>query len=232
MSWYQEAQKSESVKVKELLKAYNEEQDKAQRTALKEAIVLVLGIKEDTKEEKQEQVNPFLVESEEDKKEEEEKNKKNNSFSFPISEEEIAKINDLEKLEKIFHESKERCKEIEKTRLKHETFKEKKELDRKIWAIRRLGFIAHHKAYEIKVFKKRKENASKISMMHKKRQIFINLIKQGTSFSRICEIEEGLNKKEIREIVNNDVLVACQPYMKNVIQKWAKWCQMNFKEEK
>ena len=226
MSWYQIAQKSDSEKVKELLKAYNEEQDKTQRTAIKEAIVLVLGIKEDTKEDP---VNPFIVDQDETENKEEE-NKKNNSFSFPVSEDEISKINNIEDLEKIFQESKERCKEIEKTRLKHETFKEKKDLDRKIWAIRRLGFIAHHKAYEIKAYNKKKENSSKINMMHKKRQIFINLIKQGYSFSRICEIEEGLEKEEIREIVNNDVIIACQPYMKNICSKWAKWCQMNFKE--
>ena len=223
MSWYQEAQKSDSSKVKELLKAYKEEQDKTQKQALKEAIVLVLGIK-DTEDEPK---NPFMVDNEK-----EDENKKNKSFSFPKSQEEILKINDLETLEKIFHESKTKGIELEKTRLKHETFKERIALNKKIWAIRRIGFMAHHKANEIKLYLKRKENASKVNMMHKKRQIFINFIKQGYSFSRICEIEGGLNKEEIREIVDNDTMEACKPYMKNICAKFAKWCEMNFKEEK
>lgn len=222
MSWYQEAQKSDSVKVKELLKAYQEEEDKTQKQAIKEAIVLVLGIK-DTKDEPE---NPFIVDQNE------KENKKNKSFSFPEKEEDILGINDLETLERVFHESKERCNEMEKTRLKHETFKQKKELDRKIWAIRRLGFIAHRKSIDIKLFNKRKENAAKINMIHKKRQIFINFIKQGYSFSRICEVDGGLNKSEIREIVDNDTMEACKPYMKNICPKFAKWCEMNFKEEK
>ena len=223
MSWYQEAQKSDSSKVKELLKAYKEEQDKTQKQALKEAIVLVLGIK-DTEDEPK---NPFMVDNEK-----EDENKKNKSFSFPKSQEEILKINDLETLEKIFHESKTKGIKLEKTRLKHETFKERIALNKKIWAIRRIGFMAHHKANEIKLYLKRKENASKVNMMHKKRQIFINFIKQGYSFSRICEIEGGLNKEEIREIVDNDTMEACKPYMKNICAKFAKWCEMNFKEEK
>ena len=227
MSWYEEAQKSDSIKVKELLKAYVAEKDEAKRKAIKEAVILILGIKED----KEEPENPFLV-VEEKKEEKEDENKKNNSFSFPKSQEEILKINDLETLEKIFHESKTKGIELEKTRLKHETFKERIALNKKIWAIRRIGFIAHHKANEIKLHLKRKENASKVNMIHKKRQIFINLIKQGTSFSRICEIDEGLKKEELNEIVNEDVLEACKPYMKNICSKWAKWCEMNLKEDK
>lgn len=226
MSWYQEAQKNDSSKIKELLKAYKEEQDKTQKQALKEAIILVLGIK-DTEDEPE---NPFMVDEVTEEKKDE--NKKNKSFSFPTSEEDIAKVNDLETLERIFHESKERCNEMEKTRLKHETFKQKKELDRKIWAVRRLGFIAHRKAFDIRVYNKKKENSTKINMMHKKRQMFINFIKQGYSFSRICEIDDGLKKEELNEIVNGDVLEACKPYMKNICSKWAKWCEMNLKEDK
>lgn len=227
MSWYHEAQKSENSKVKELLKAYQAETDKSNKKALRDAMLLVLGIKAD-EEENPEELNQVVEEI----KEEEDLNKKNNSFSFPETIEEVAKIDDIEVLEKIFKLSKEKTKEIELTRLKHETFKQKKEMDRKIWAIRRVGFAAHSRAYNKKMFIKKKESQSKISMIHKKRQIFINLIRQGVSFSQICVREDGLKKEELTEIVNIDVLNACKPYMMDVVGKWAKWCQANLEEVK
>lgn len=206
-NWYQEANKSENEHIKKLVQEYNsEEANSPKRVELKNAILVLMGFEDiPQKEEKEE--------------------KKEEPVITPYTEEDVASTDDVEELKVISKKCAEEAERLEKTRLLHETFKEKIALDRAIWKVKRVMFIARRKIYDFKLKEKRakEKRDKKISKLSMKQSRFINLYRKGFSFTNITRQEDGVRKEELLEIIDASVIEACSKVHKDFVERWQRW---------
>lgn len=217
-NWYQEANKSENEHIKNLVQEYNKEDpNSAKRVELKNAILVLMGF-DDT---------PVKEEEKEDNKKEESK------VSFPYTEDDVNAAKTIEDLQVISKKCAEEAERLEKTRLLHETFKEKIALDRAIWKVKRVMFLARRKCYDIKLKNKRaqEKESRKISKLTMKQTRFISLYRKGFSFSNITRQEDGVRKEELLEVIDASVIEACSKVHKDFVERWQRWRDKFLKKE-
>ena len=207
VNWFIEARKSEDEDVRVLLESFikADKTDKKKKEKIKREIEIKLG----------------LVDAEKLKKEKEEI--KNKSERFTYIESDIDKIDDVKELDKVSKICKERINSLEKTRLKNETFKDRKELKAKIWEVKLILYKARKKIIDIKTQKELETKKNKVSNLDMKRARFINLIRQNYSISNIIKDENGVRKEELLNIVNDDVIEVCSQIDSNFIETFNRW---------
>lgn len=215
-NWYQEANKSENEHIKKLVQEYNAEDPKSpKRVELKNAILVLMGF-DDT---------PVKEEEKEEKKEE--------PVSTPYTEEDVNATDSVEDLRVISKKCAEEAERLEKTRLLHETFKERIALDRAIWKVKRVMFIARRKIYDFKLKEKRakEKREKKISKLAMKQSRFISLYRKGFSFTNITRQEDGVRKEELLEVIDASVIEACSKVHKDFVERWQRWREKFLPEE-
>lgn len=215
-NWYQEANKSENEHIKKLVQEYNAEDPKSpKRVELKNAILVLMGF-DDT---------PVKEEEKEEKKEE--------PVSIPYTEEDVNSTDSVEDLRVISKKCAEEAERLEKTRLLHETFKERIALDRAIWKVKRVMFIARRKIYDFKLKEKRakEKREKKISKLSMKQSRFISLYRKGFSFTNITRQEDGVRKEELLEVIDASVIEACSKVHKDFVERWQRWREKFLPEE-
>ena len=206
-NWYQEANKSENEHIKKLIQDYNAEDPKsAKRIEIKNAILVLMGF---------EDLTPTKVEEEEEI-----------AAPVPYTESDVEKASSKEDLQIICKKCNEEAERLEKTRLLHETFREKIALDRAIWRIKRVMFIARRKLYDQKI-KEKKEHEKiekKVNKVSMKQARFINLYRRGFSFTNITLQEDGIRKEELPQIIEDtNVIKACCEVHKDFVERWQRW---------
>jgi hypothetical protein len=213
-NWYIQAKTSTNEDIIKLLKVYDGlDKDNPQKNSLKEEIKGYLELKD----------NPFnkIIEEQAKTKDNaiDDNLKTSNDF---YSEKELVDKTDAE-LNKIIDECIIRKKELEKGRLKHETFKEKLAMTKRMWKFTRIANISrkiiNERRHKIKV----KESSTKLSKSALKKAKFCQLIRAGYSFSNICRHPEGVKIEEIEEIVDNDVIEICKKNNPDFLRKWNSW---------
>ena len=215
-NWYQEANKSENEHIKKLVQEYNAEDPKSpKRVELKNAILVLMGF-DDT---------PVKEEEKEEKKEE--------PVYTPYTEEDVNATDSVEDLRVISKKCAEEAERLEKTRLLHETFKERIALDRAIWKVKRVMFIARRKIYDFKLKEKRakEKREKKISKLAMKQSRFISLYRKGFSFTNITRQEDGVRKEELLEVIDASVIEACSKVHKDFVERWQRWREKFLPEE-
>lgn len=214
-NWYQEANKSENEHIKKLVQEYNTEDPKSpKRVELKNAILVLMGfddspVKEDEKEKTEETV------------------------TTPYCEEDVISANNIDDLKIISRKCAEEAERLEKTRLLHETFRERIALDKAIWKVKRVMFLARRKIYDFKLKDKRikEKKEKKISKLAMKQSRFISLYKKGFSFTNITRQEDGVRKEELPEVIDLNVIEICSKVHKDFVERWQRWRDKYLPEE-
>ena len=206
-NWYQDAVKSENEHIRNLVKEYDAAEPKsAKRVEIKNAILVLMGVEE----------NPFNVE------EVKEEPKKEETTDFILTAEDIKGFTKKEDLLACIEEINKKAEELENGRLM-QSFYQKIELNRKIWAVKRLGFLARTRLREIKVAEKKASKKGLISQKSMKKNKFINLYRQGISFTNITKHPDGVKKEELLEIVDDEVVKVCKTFNRFFLEDWNRW---------
>ena len=129
-------------------------------------------------------------------------------------------IDDLIQLKKACREEIQR---LEKTRLKHGTYKENRILDTKIWAVRRIVGLALKREIALKERARRIRNAGRVSSIALKRARFVKLMRQGISITNITKHPEGVRKEELKEVLDAATLDACKKNNSRFPEMWERW---------
>lgn len=122
---------------------------------------------------------------------------------------------------------KKACREeiarLEKTRLKHATYKQNRELDAAIWKIRRIIGIAFKREVALKERARRIRNASRVSSIALKRARFVKLMRQGFSITNITNHPEGVKKEELVDVLDEATIEACKKNNSRFPAMWLRW---------
>lgn len=218
-NWYQEAVKSENEHIRNLVKEYDEAEPKsAKRVEIKNAILVLMGTQE----------NPFNVK---EVKEETKEEKEEAETDFMLTAEDIKALDKKEDLLACIEEIEKKADELENGRLMHQTFRQKIDLNRKIWSVKRLGFVARLRLRELRAAAKKAEKKGKVTQKQMKKNKFINLYRQGYSFTNISKDPDGVKKEELLEVVDEDVIKACKNYNRYFVEDWNRWVNKFLKKE-
>lgn len=143
--------------------------------------------------------------------------------TFQYTEADAAKaktVDDIILMKKICREEIVR---LEKTRLKHGTYKQNRELDSKIWNVRRIIGIALKRELALKERERRIRNAGRVSSIALKRARFVKLIRQGISITNITKHPSGVKKEELIEVLDKDTIEACKKDNSRFPDMWLRW---------
>ncbi|MBR0212775.1 MAG: hypothetical protein IJQ55_04165, partial [Alphaproteobacteria bacterium] len=225
-NWFIEANKSQDPEVKALLEQYNTLDANADDYESKKAD-LVLNIKD--KLGVTDGVEPIADESEPETPETSnvaenanDDSEKDNSADesepetdempsgFYYTETDAAKAKDLDTLIALKKACREEIQRLEKTRLKHGTYKQNRELDAQIWKVRRIIGIAFKREIALKERARRIRNAGRVSSISLKRARFVKLMRQGFSITNITKHPEGVKKEELTQVLDADTIEACR----------------------
>lgn len=143
--------------------------------------------------------------------------------SFSYTENDAVNAKDIPTLEEIKKSCREEISRLEKTRLKHGTYKQNRELDMKIWAVRRIIALALKRGVAIKERARRVRAMSRVSGLALKRARFVKLVKQGISITNITKHTEGVKKEELEEVLDKNTIESCRKYNFHFSERWARW---------
>ena len=143
--------------------------------------------------------------------------------TFGYTEADAVKAKDIETLIQLKKACREEIQRLEKTRLKHGTYKQNRELDRKIWAVRRIVGIALKREIALKERARRIRNAGRVSSIALKRARFVKLMRQGISITNITKHPEGVRKEELKEVLDATTLDACKKNNSRFPEMWERW---------
>lgn len=226
MNWYDKAKKSKDEHIKKLIEDYDSSEDKMKKTELENAIKIIIGSE---KEEKAE--NPFEEKPKTKKEETRKKEIIEAKKEFTHTEESVKKLEDKkDELYKVLEDCRNEIKRLEGTRLVHETFTQKRNLDKDIWAIRRISYIARRLIYADKMKKKAIQNKNQTSLIATKRARFVRLFRMGISFSNMITHPDGVKKEDMIDIVNDDVIKSCLEIDRNFRSRWERWVEVKLKK--
>lgn len=221
MNWYQKAKKSNDEHIKKLISEYEEATEEVKKIELKNALKLLCGGDEEEIEIKNN--------LEETVKEYQTVEKKQEEKSFSHTENNIKRMN-KEELQNVINDCTKEIKRLESTRLKHETFAQKKELNQKIWDVRRVQNIARGLIYSQKMARKLEERKTQTSLLTTKRARFVRLFRMGISFSNMLTHPEGIKKEDMLDIVNDDVIKSCTDIDRHFAERWGRWVEVKLKQ--
>lgn len=143
--------------------------------------------------------------------------------AFNYTEDDAAKAKDIKTLDVIKKSCREEISRLEKTRLKHGTYQQNRELDMKIWAVRRIVGIALKREAGLKERAHRAAKIGRTSGVAMKRARFVKLIKQGISITNITKHPDGVKKAELESVLDPATIEACRKHKSNFPEMWEKW---------
>lgn len=142
---------------------------------------------------------------------------------FYYTEADAAKAKDPDTLIQLKKACREEIQRLEKTRLKHGTYKQNRELDAAIWKIRRIIGIAFKREIALKERARRIRNAGRVSSIALKRARFVKLMRQGFSITNITKHPEGVKKEELTQVLDADTIEACRKNNSRFPDMWKRW---------
>lgn len=240
-NWYIKAKNSNNDEIKTLIVEFdNTDVSDPKKDALKEIIKGKLENLENNPfvineqvidveivEEKPIEETPIIEEQPKEEVKEEVKEdvkEKNNSFSF--TEEDIPNVNTIEELEVIASACQKEIKRIQMSELKHSTFKQKLEMNKAIWKIRRIMFKSKDKINSIRTEIAKQKRKDVIQRLNLKRTIFVNKYNRGISITNIVK-DNQIKKEELKEIINDDVINSIEKTSdKHFRERWSRWKKM------
>lgn len=252
-NWFIEANKSQDPEVKDLLKQYNELDANADDYAEKKAELVATikaklesSVEPETPEVKAEMdkvadevvaaenANTDSIDAELDSQDDSEKpNSQAEPEAEPESEEmpegfyytetDAAKAKTVDEIVEMKKACREEIARLEKTRLKHATYKQNRELDAAIWKIRRIIGIAFKREIALKERARRIRNAGRVSSIALKRARFVKLMRQGFSITNITNHPEGVKKEELVDVLDEATIEACKKNNSRFPAMWLRW---------
>lgn len=251
-NWFIEANKSQDPEVKDLLKQYNELDANADDYAEKKAELVATikaklesSVESETPEVKAEMdkvadevvaaenANTDSIDAELDSQDDSEKpNSQAEPEAEPESEEipsftytetDAAKAKSIDEIVIMKKACREEIARLEKTRLKHATYKQNRELDAAIWKIRRIMGIAFKREVALKERARRIRNAGRVSSIALKRARFVKLMRQGISITNITNHPEGVKKEELVDVLDEATIEACKKNNSRFPAMWLRW---------
>lgn len=143
--------------------------------------------------------------------------------AFPYTEDDATKAKDIKILDKIKKACREEIDRLEKTRLKHGTYKQNRDLDMEIWKFRRIIGLSLKRESALKERAHRLAKMGRISNLAIKRARFVKLHRQGISITNITKHPEGVAKDELIEVLDAATIEACRKNKSNFPEMWDAW---------
>lgn len=143
--------------------------------------------------------------------------------SFTYTETDAAKAKSIDEIIIMKKACREEIARLEKTRLKHATYKQNRELDAAIWKIRRIMGIAFKREVALKERARRIRNAGRVSSIALKRARFVKLMRQGFSITNITNHPEGVKKEELVDVLDEATIEACKKNNSRFPAMWLRW---------
>ena len=143
--------------------------------------------------------------------------------SFTYTETDAAKAKTVDEIVEMKKACREEIARLEKTRLKHATYKQNRELDAAIWKIRRIMGIAFKREVALKERARRIRNAGRVSSIALKRARFVKLMRQGISITNITNHPEGVKKEELVDVLDEATIEACKKNNSRFPAMWLRW---------
>lgn len=143
--------------------------------------------------------------------------------SFTYTETDAAKAKSVDEIIIMKKACREEIARLEKTRLKHATYKQNRELDTAIWKIRRIIGIAFKREIALKERARRIRNAGRVSSIALKRARFVKLMRQGFSITNITNHPEGVKKEELVDVLDEATIEACKKNNSRFPAMWLRW---------
>lgn len=240
-NWYIKAKNSNNDEIKTLIVEFeNTDVSDPRKDALKEIIKGKLENLENNPfvineqvidveivEKKPIEETPIIEEQPKEEAKEEVKEdvkEKNNSFSF--TEEDIPNTNTIEELEVIASACQKEIKRIQMSELKYSTFKQKLEMNKAIWKIRRIMFKSKDKINSIRMEIAKQKRKDGVQRLNIKRTIFVNKYNRGISITNIVK-DNQIKKEELKEIINEDVINSIEKTSDSHFrERWSRWKKM------
>lgn len=142
---------------------------------------------------------------------------------FYYTETDAAKAKSIDEIVEMKKACREEIARLEKTRLKHATYKQNRELDAAIWKIRRIIGIAFKREVALKERARRIRNAGRVSSIALKRARFVKLMRQGISITNITNHPEGVKKEELVDVLDEATIEACKKNNSRFPAMWLRW---------
>lgn len=241
-NWFIEANKSQDPEVKDLLKQYNALDANADDYAEKKAELVATikaklesSVEPETPEVKAEMeqvaeevvaaenADTAAIDAELDSQDEAEPESEEMPEGFYYTETDAAKAKTIDEIVEIKKACREEIARLEKTRLKHATYKQNRELDAAIWKVRRIIGIAFKREIALKERARRIRNAGRVSSIVLKRARFVKLMRQGFSITNITNHPEGVKKEELVEVLDDTTIEACKKNNSRFPAMWLRW---------
>lgn len=205
MNWKDAATASTDPKVKELFAKYNEAQDSDTAQSIQKEIVEILKATGITKESVLNTLTPVEPEG------------KKEPTQNPDPE-----LTDAEKL-KFW---KDRLTVLESSRLKNETYAQRKELNHKIWEANEEIYKLREKIRLAKQEAKRQEmlKSGRVSSLAAKQAKLEKLLQKGLSLTNITKHPEGIKKDELKKVIESkDFLPRVEQKYHGFTAMWERW---------
>ncbi len=142
---------------------------------------------------------------------------------FYYTETDAAKAKSIDEIVEMKKACREEIARLEKTRLKHATYKQNRELDSQIWKVRRIMGIAFKREVALKERARRIRNAGRVSSIALKRARFVKLMRQGISITNITNHPEGVKKEELVDVLDEATIEACKKNNSRFPAMWLRW---------
>ena len=216
MNWKDAAEASTDPKIKEMLEQYNSAKDMESAKVIQKQIVKILKAEGITKAPVLDTLKPADV----DKPTEPET--KSEPVAKNAKSEKQDDLSDVEKL-KFW---KDRLNVLENSRLKNETYEQRRELNRKIYAANEEIAKLREKIRETKRAKKLEEirKSGRVSSLALKQAKIEKLIHKGFSLTNITKHPDGVKANELQKIIESG------NFLQNIEQKqrgftamWLRW---------
>lgn len=216
MNWKEAAQASTDPKIKGLLEQYNSAQDMESAKAIQKQIVEILKAEGITKA----PVLDTLKPADADKPTEPE------TKSDPVAKNaKSGKQDDLSDVEKLKF-WKDRLNVLESSRLKNETYEQRKELNRKIYEANEEIYKLREKIRIAKQKAKMEEikKSGRVSSLSLKQAKLEQLLHKGFSLTNITKHPEGIKADELKKVIeSNGFLARIEPKYRGFGAMWERW---------
>ena len=220
MNWKEAAQASTDPKIKELLEQYNSAKDMESAKAIQKQIVEILKAEGITKAPVLDTLKPADADKPtEPENAQNDNSEKQNSPEKPIVPDELT---DAEKL-KFW---KDRLNVLENSRLKNETYAQRKELNHKIYEANEEIYKLREKIRIAKQKAKMEEirKSGRVSSLSLKQAKLEQLLHKGFSLTNITKHPEGIKADELKKVIeSNGFLARIEPKYRGFGAMWERW---------
>lgn len=220
MNWKDAAEASTDPKIKELLEQYNSAKDMESAKAIQKQIVEILKAEGITKAPVLDTLKPTDADKPtESGNAQNDNSEKPNSPEKPIAPDELT---DVEKL-KFW---KDRIVVLENSRLKNETYEQRKELNRKIYEANEEIYKLREKIRVAKQKAKMEEirKSGRVSSLSLKQAKLEQLLHKGFSLTNITKHPEGIKADELKKVIeSNGFLARIEPKYRGFGAMWERW---------